>query len=134
MLSSLIVKNGELLPLFDKYNYDYSVNIAEDVTQLEIYVVCDNENSKIVVAGNNNLTEKENLVTISVDLNDTITTYNLKVYKQATNEVASQKDNYTAVEIDAPHEINKFIAPIIGSCCFFAILVIFVLLFHKRKS
>ena len=134
MLNSLAIENGELLPNFDKYNLNYTVNIESDVNQLMIYAEAEDNSSTIVVNGNKNLVEHKNLVTIDVIKDNVTTTYSLMVYKKEEEQVASVVTNENVALASKSFDISKYAAPLVGGSCFFIILVIFVLLFHKRKS
>ena len=136
MLNSLEVLNGELMPNFDSYNMNYSVIIDEDVNTLELNAYSNLTDVFIIIEGNSNLSEGENLVTIKVQNKLEEMIYTLYVYKSLKKDesVAYFDDEMKALEIESPAKLPNYVAPLIGIICFIIIIFIFVLLFNKRKN
>ncbi len=133
MINSLVIKNGELLPSFDKYNLNYSVNVQDDVNQLEMDIVLEDPSSTLDVIGNNNLINDENLITISITKDNQTTVYNLTVYKEKTQNTSFNETVAKSLELKEDKPIANYVAPLIGSCCFIIILLLFAILFHRKK-
>mgnify|MGYP003235290300 CR=1 FL=1 len=119
MLYNLEVLNGEMTPDFSSEVFDYDVNVdSSALTLIFNYDTCDN--CKVTVYGNSNLTSGENHVLIEV-YDKKVTTYTLTVYKEKKTVVNTE---------DKPKE---FLIPIISVICFLTILVLFYVIFHKKK-
>ncbi len=71
MLLDLKILNGDMPLKFDKYVNNYTVEIAEDVTKLEIDYKC-NEGDLVNILNNDNLDYGLNYVFIEVTSNNTI--------------------------------------------------------------
>lgn len=131
MLNDLEIINGELSPEFDVYNNIYSVTISEDVDELVIdYNVTDGY--VVNVIDNKDLASGENEVYIQVIKDEEINTYTLLVYKESSEPVFNYDYDLDAVEVE--EELPEYVAPLIGGSCFLIILIVFLLLFKKRKS
>ena len=130
MLENLKVLNGELSLEFDPYNNIYSVNIAEDVTSLVLeYVVTDGYIVNII--DNEGLEEGENTVYIQVIKDEEINTYTLLVYKEITSPVIDYE--YLLEPLEVEEELPEYVAPLIAGSCLIVILIVFLLLFKRKK-
>ena len=80
-IKSLVVKNGEIDKEFNKKTYDYTVNVNEDVTSLDMDITLEDPNSSYEVIGNKNLSSGENIIKIKVNSEDGNTTklYTVKI-------------------------------------------------------
>lgn len=131
MLNDLEIINGELSPEFDCLNNIYSVTIPENVDELVMdYSVTDGY--IINVIDNKDLASGENEVYIQVIKDEEINTYTLLVYKESSEPVFNYDYNLDTVEVE--EELPEYVAPLIGGSCFLIILIVFLLLFKKRKS
>ncbi len=101
-IKSLVVKNGEIDKEFDKKTYDYTVNVNEDVTSLDMDITLEDPNSSYEVIGNKNLSSGENIIKIKVTSEDGNTTklYTVKVIKglSTNNNLSMIKVNGNNVE------------------------------------
>ena len=82
LLENIIVHNGTMVEPFTKTNDQYTVNVANDVTSLELTIKTEDPAATYKVTGNEDLGYgKENLVTIKVTAADGLTskTYYLHV-------------------------------------------------------
>lgn len=130
MLEDLKILNGELSPTFDKYNNIYSVGIKKDVNRLVMeYIVTDGYDINII--DNTDLQEGENKVYIQVFKENEVNIYTLLVYKEVTQTVFDYNEILDPVEVEK--ELPEYVAPLIGGICFIIILIIFLILFKKRK-
>lgn len=131
MLNDLEIINGELSPEFDCLNNIYSVTISENVDELVMdYSVTDGYIVNVI--DNKDLASGENEVYIQVIKDEEINTYTLLVYKESSEPVFNYDYNLDTVEVE--EELPEYIAPLIGGSCFLIILIVFLLLFKKRKN
>lgn len=95
-LKSLSIVGVELTPEFNPDVTSYSANIDGDVTQVEVVAEVNNEKTKYEVAGNTELKDGENTVTITVTAEDgTVTTYEIKLLKNVTPAPVEDSTNNT---------------------------------------
>lgn len=133
MLTNLEIKNGVMTPKYDIYNDNYTVTIKDDVTTLDIYYELASDNVEISIAGNENIYSDKGIgITLIDGINQRL--IKLNVIKEDTETAATLKDYFTSLEVNKTKEMADFIPPLIGGTCFLIIIVIFSLLFHKRKK
>ena len=131
MLLDLEILNGELSPVFDIYNDVYSVTINEDTTSLVMdYEVEDGYVVNII--DNTGLEAGENEVYIQVIKDEEINTYTLLVYKESSEPVFNYE--YIPEGVEVEEELPEYVAPLIIGSCLLVILIVFLLLFKRRKS
>ena len=82
-LTSLEIEGITLSPKFDPEVFEYRVIVKEDISELKINAVSDIEGAVVSIAGNENLQEGENLITIVV--------YNAQNEAQATYQITTNK-------------------------------------------
>ena len=87
-LSNLTIENIQLSPKFSSNVYEYTVGITEDLSSLQIKTTLANTEDSVEIAGNENLKEGENIITILVTSKETgeVTTYQIIVNKNITKE------------------------------------------------
>ena len=131
MLLDLKILNGDMPLKFDKYVNNYTVEIKEDVTNLEIEYKCNNDNS-VNITNNDNLDFGINYVFIEVVSKEEKNVYVLEVYKKRTENVFNEIK--IEPEIKSEEKMPDYIpiGLIVGG--FLIILLTFWLLFHKKKS
>lgn len=83
-LKSLEIEGITISPAFSSDVYEYRAVVKEDIKELKINAVTATETSTIVIAGNDNLQEGENLITIIV--------YNAKGEAEATYQITTNKN------------------------------------------
>ena len=128
MLYNLEVLNGEISPDFSSEVFDYNVNVdSSTLTLIFNYDTCDN--CKVTVYGNSYLSSGENHVLIEV-YDEKVTTYTLTVYKEKKE---TQVFSEVKTAVDTNEKTNEFLIPIILVICFLTILVLFYVIFHKKK-
>lgn len=133
MFNSFDVLNGQMTPKYDEYNNTYSVKIAEDINFLDLKYDLKKEDTSITIVGNENLRDKSE-VQIKLNNGESIRTIILKVIKTDTKTTSDLKNYFTSLEINKKAEMPGFIAPLIASSCFLIIIIVFSILFHKRKK
>lgn len=130
MLNDLKIINGVLSPEFDIYNNIYSVNIDEDVDKLVIEYDVDSDYI-VNIIDNESLVPGNNEVYLQVIKDNEINTYTLLVYKEETDTVVNY--DYLLEPLEVKEELPSYVAPLIIGCCSFVILLVFILLFKKKK-
>ena len=132
MLKKLEVLNGELSVKFDPLNTRYTVKMTSEDSQLKLEVEA-NENDEISIF-NNEITDVKTEVVITVYNDEEMMNYYLEVYPLQSDEVASNEDYFSSLEIKTDTYMPKYIAPLIGGICFLIILFLFCILFKKKKK
>lgn len=130
MLNDLKIINGVLSPEFDIYNNIYSVNIDENVDKLVIEYDVDSDYI-VNIIDNESLVPGNNEVYLQVIKDNEINTYTLLVYKEETDTVVNY--DYLLEPLEVKEELPSYVAPLIIGCCFFVILLVFILLFKRKK-
>ena len=119
------------MPLkFDKYVNNYTVEIKEDVTNLEIEYKCNNDDS-VNITNNDNLDFGINYVFIEVVNNEEKNVYVLEIYKKRDENVFNEIKIESEIKNEEKMPNYVPIGLIVGS--FFIILLTFWILFHKKK-
>ena len=70
-LSTLTINGLKLTPSFKVGTYEYTVELIEDLTSLEIKAKANTEDATVEIVGNENLQEGENIITILVKNEET---------------------------------------------------------------
>ena len=131
MLNSLKVLNGSLSPNFNSNIYEYEVEVDDAISLILEYDTSDN--ATVTIYGNDNLTEGENHVLIEV-FDEKVITYTLLVNKKTTETVAGYDNIYEKVEVSIKDEfLHDLITPGITVICFITIVILYSIIFHKRK-
>lgn len=97
-LDTLSIKGAKLSPSFSSDVYEYTAEINDDITKLDIEALSNIENATIEILGNEDLQEGENTVTIMLKSEDgkQNVTYQIvvkKVAKTLINSNSSEDDN-----------------------------------------
>ena len=87
-LSSLEVNGLTLTPSFKTGTYEYTIELSEDLSSLDIEAIATDEDATIEIIGNENLQQGENTITILVrnEETDETATYQIIVNKNITAE------------------------------------------------
>ncbi len=131
MLLDLKILNGDMPLKFDKYVNNYTVEIKEDVTKLEIEYICNNDDL-VTIKNNDNLDFGINHIFIEVINNEEKNVYVLEVYKKRTENVFNEIKIEPEIKNEEKMPDYIPIGLIVGG--FLIILFTFWLLFHKKKS
>ena len=131
MLLDLKILNGDMPLKFDKYVNNYTVEIKEDVTKLEIEYICNNDDL-VTIKNNDNLDFGINHIFIEVVNNEEKNVYVLEIYKKRDENVFNEIKIES--EIKNEEKIPNYvpIGLIVGG--FFIILLTFWILFHKKNK
>lgn len=129
MLEYLKINNGDLLNEFNSNIYEYEV-VVDDMTTFLIMDYKLIDDGTITIYGNEDFGYGENHVYIEV-FTDHLVTYTLKVYKEKSTQVfLEDASNNNSIKNEILNDIKT---PGIASICFLLIVIIFSLLFHKKK-
>ena len=130
MLLDLNVLNGSISPSFNSSIFEYTVTV-QDVTQLDLDLKVDKD-LPVTIYGNDYLTDGENHVLIEI-YDEKVITYILTIYKNSEEVVANIISNNQKVEITTESLIQEdILTPGIISICFFIIVFLYVIIFHKK--
>ena len=131
-LKKIEIKDFEISPTFNQMNNKYTLTIPSEIDSLEIIAEPYYENSRIQIVGNNHLDYGENLITITVTLEEDIQEYTIIVNREKVQSTFNYVNEEEEETIDSIYKDNYLIA-IIASIVGFIILVIAVLMFKKKK-
>ena len=131
MLRELEVLNGEMTLKFDPLNIIYTINI-EDEDELIIKYKVD-EGYDVSIMGNEKLRDGENQVVISVYNESDVHSYYLYVLKNSEKIMGESENKKVSLEIEANNG-NSLALPTISAICFIIILLLFAIIFTKKKS
>lgn len=130
MLENLEILNGELSPEFDIYNDIYSVSVDENVDKLVIdYQI--SEGCVLNTIDNAGFTAGENEVYLQVIDGEVINTYTLLVYKESSKPVINY--DYLTEPLEIEEKTPEYAIPLISGVSLLILIVVFYLLFHKKK-
>ena len=132
MLDNLEVLNGTLSLKFDPLNTKYTVllNDKNDMALQFQYQVPDGVE---VFITNNYLVNEYTVVILTVKDEDATMDYKFYVYKEDSTDVADYFPIQKSIEVEAT-ELSPYAVPGISSICFLIILIVFAILFHKKKK
>lgn len=87
-LKELTISGIELEPGFNTNVFEYTAKLTADVSTLQIETKATSENYKVVVAGNDNLVDGENLITVIVydEKSNVVAMYQITVIKSAVDQ------------------------------------------------
>lgn len=133
-LAKLEIEGFTISPEFSPEVYEYRVIVKENIDTLKIDAVANIEGSSISIAGNDNLQEGENLITIVVynPENKGIVTYQITLYKNTLNmEETDQMLQKGTIEAKAKAIIFFSICGIIAIA--FIIVIILKTINNEKK-
>lgn len=130
-LKDLKIDGLELTPEFKTDVYEYSAELKEDKTSLELTTIATEENAEIEVTGNEDLKDGENIITIIVKEKDTDKT---ATYQITVNKISNEQ-NITDTAINKMQlSQNKIIVICAGVAVILLIIIILIVIIKKRKS
>lgn len=127
---SKINKNGEFNDLniqFDKEKFEYSVDVEEDVENLDVKPTVEKEGIIVEVSGDKNLQEGENIVSVTLtsqENTDIQTSYIIKVNRQSAIRTSAE-----VVKVD---ETWKVVTIVILLLILLAEIITYIILKKKR--
>ncbi|MBE6154149.1 MAG: hypothetical protein E7163_01040 [Firmicutes bacterium] len=132
MLKNLEILNGELSLKFDPLNTKYTVFVNNDETDLKLKYQKE-ESDNILIQGNE-LVDNYNEVVITVFNAEESMSYYLYVYKNDESVINIENNYFNKLETDVNEEISSYAVPVISCICFLIIIIVFVILFHKKQK
>ena len=130
-LKELKIEGIEITPEFKTDIYEYSAELKEDKTSLELTTVPTVENAEIEVTGNEDLKDGENIITVIVKEKDTDKT---ATYQITVNKISNEQ-NITDTAINKMQlSQNKIIVICAGVAVILLIIIILIVIIKKRKS
>jgi len=94
-LASLEIPGFSIYPSFKSNIFSYNLNINESINNIEITATPQREKATVLIEGNENLQEGENLIKIIVTAEDgtTIRTYKINTYIDSSAKVIVEEEN-----------------------------------------
>lgn len=103
-LETLAIENEILYPAFDNNINDYDIEISNNVSNLNILAIPEDENTSVLINGNENLIEGDNKITIKVKSQSGVErNININVHKRNDIEEAE----YSAHKGDLKEELEE---------------------------
>lgn len=136
-LSGLDITDATLSPAFDSMINDYTLSVGLDVEKLEIITTTEDPSATVVIKGNENLSEGENTITITVTSSDgeSKQVYTLIVTKEEleeeTNKEEKEELNTSKVE---KKKNNTWLIILLSALGLGLIVVAFLIIFKKKKK
>ena len=126
-------------PEFSSEVYEYSVNVPNDITKIDVEALASDENYTIEITGNENLVEGENIITILVKAKDSdkSATYKVKVTREEkTVEAVAELDETpnTGEEQKGPNGIIKMLVIIFTTIVAIAGIIFAVVEYNYTKK
>lgn len=132
MIYDLKILNGDLELTFNEYTYSYTVKVREDVTSLEFsYKLAEDTYVEIK---NNELNEKDSIVTLDVyNVNEDVL-YTFYVSKETSEDVSGIENYMHSLEVGKDEELNVLNVQLLSLGVFFLITFFFALIFKRSKK
>ena len=95
-LTTLSIKGLKLSPSFKVGTYEYTAELKEDITSLDITAKANNEDATVEIVGNENLQNGENTITILIKNKETeeVATYQIIVNKNVVVEEVKEQTSW----------------------------------------
>lgn len=112
-LKYLAVDNYDINEDFNKEKTDYTMNIYNEITSLDVIAIPENKNARVEITGNTNMIFGENNISIVVtDETNDVRTYNIKVIignNKITSDIHTIGDMYikTIIEGQSASEVKS---------------------------
>ena len=127
-LETLTIEHITLNPEFKKNTYEYTGELTEQVTSLNVDAKSNDEDADIQISGNEGLVDGENIITILVKSSNETTTYQITIDKKSEEEIAALNE-----QENGGMQINPTIA--IGTAvALLAILIIVLVIRNHSKN
>ena len=131
MLEDLKILNGKMSLKFDPLNTKYTIITDETTTMLDIeYKIKESDNISII---GNNLKDDYTEIIIYTYNEIEHMNYYLYVYKGKKDEVSNNINYFASIETPIKKEVSEFTIPCISASCFIIILILFTILFRRKK-
>lgn len=130
-LKDLKIDGLELTPEFKTDVYEYSAELKEDKTSLELTTIATEENAEIEVTGNEDLKDGENIITVIVKEKDTDKT---ATYQITVNKIKEETNITEAIVNNIDNKTKEMIILGIGILALIIVVIIIVIVNKKRNS
>lgn len=130
-LKDLKIDGLELTPEFKTDVYEYSAELKEDKTSLELTTIATEENAEIEVTGNEDLKDGENIITVIVKEKDTDKT---ATYQITVNKIKEETNITEATVNNIDNKTKEMIILGIGILAIIIVVIIIVIVNKKRNS
>ncbi len=133
-LSELTIEGLKLKPQFQTDVYEYTLELKEDIEKLDITAVSTHANTSIEIAGNENLVEGENIITIVVkNVNEETGMYEkIATYQIIVNKILAKEEIVDNSEQDKMERI--IIISVAVGIILIIVLAIVVIKIRKTKK
>lgn len=113
-LETLAIENEILYPAFDNNITEYNVEVSSDIRALNILAIPENEQANVIIKGNEDLTQGDNNIIVSVTSSDGTVSkdYYITAHKRNSEEEAEFENHQDELEDELEHayEIEKISA------------------------
>ena len=130
-LKDLKIDGLELTPEFKTDVYEYSAELKEDKTSLELTTIATEENAEIEVTGNEDLKDGENLITVIVKEKDTDKT---ATYQITVNKISNEQNTTEATVNKLQLSKKKIIILGAGIVVLLLIIIVVIFIIKRRKN
>ena len=130
-LKDLKIDGLELTPEFKTDVYEYSAELKEDKTSLELTTIATEENAEIEVTGNEDLKDGENLITVIVKEKDTDKT---ATYQITVNKISNEQNTTEATVNKLQLSKKKIIILCAGIAVLLLIIIVVIFIIKRRKN
>ena len=130
-LKELKIEGIEITPEFKTDVYEYSAELKEDKTSLELTTIATEENAEIEVTGNEDLKDGENIITVIVKEKDTDKT---ATYQITVNKIKEEINITEATVNNIDNKTKEMIIWGIGILAIIIVVIIIVIVNKKRNS
>lgn len=130
-LKELKIDGLELTPEFKTDVYEYSAELKENKSSLELTTIATEENAEIEVTGNEDLKDGENIITVIVKEKDTDKT---ATYQITVNKIKEETNITEATVNNIDNKTKEMIILGIGILALIIVVIIIVIVNKKRNS
>jgi hypothetical protein len=131
MLIDLKILNGDLELKYNEYTYEYTVKVDSDVNSLDISYKL--QDDTYIDIRNNILNDVENIVYVDVYNAVELVTYTFYVYKEDIMETNSIMDYKNSLEVVNNEKLPLYKVQILTTSIFLIIVILFSIIFHKKR-
>ena len=130
-LNKLVIVGYKISPEFSPSVYEYKLDVPLDVTSLDVKTEASNENVQVEVAGNTELKDGENVITVNC--------YNKETKKNTTYQIIVDKKSANSTENPHQEAINEAkkkrdLIIKIGIALIIILIILCVIVFKKGKE
>ncbi|MEG2457378.1 MAG: hypothetical protein RSB41_00550 [Bacilli bacterium] len=113
--------------------FDYKIEV-KGYDDLEVIYVGGNENSKIVMSGNRNLLDKDNVIVISVKSEDKTNNNVYKIHVNVLSSAFKEEKEKSNFKKSFSKDDKIIVFSIVFSFSLILIFILYFIMFHKKKN